>query len=149
MPNTLSDWAPVGEMLSLIESFQEDYLRSERGWTGVICCFLLFIVVFFSLLLHMKGAFRSSGNPELGLLFFLIPGAVASFISPRRRLLRPLVGAIMAAPMCLVLMRLFFYSERSFWQELAWLFSAVFWCALGALCFLFVTTVLKLKRREP
>lgn len=123
-------------------------MRSERGWTGVICCFLLFIVVFFSLLLHMKGAFRASGAPELGLLFFLIPGVVASFISPRRRLLRPLVGAILAAPLCMVLMRLFFYSERSFWQELAWLFSAVFWCALGALCFLFVTTLLRLKNRD-
>jgi Putative inner membrane protein of Enterobacteriaceae. len=139
---------PMGEMLSLIESFQEDYLRSERGWTGAICCFLLFIVVFFSLMLHMKGAFRASGNPELGLLFFLIPGAVASFISTKRRVLVPLVGAILAAPMCQLIMRLFFYSERSFWQELAWLFSAVFWCALGALCFLFVTALLKLKRHD-
>jgi hypothetical protein len=27
------------------------------------------------------------------------------------------------------------FVTRSFWQELAWLLSAVFWCALGALCF--------------
>ena len=122
-------------------------MKSERGWAGVICCFLLFIVVFFSLILNVKGAFRASGSPELGLLFFIIPGVVSSFLSSRRRVLRPLVGAILAAPLCLVLMRLFFSSDRSFWQELAWLFSAVFWCALGALCYLFISSLLHDKRR--
>lgn len=122
-------------------------MKSERGWAGVICCFLLFIVVFFSLVLHVKGAFRASGSPELGLLFFIIPGVVSSFLSSRRRVLRPLVGAILAAPLCLLLMRLFFSSDRSFWQELAWLFSAVFWCALGALCYLFISSLLHDKRR--
>lgn len=123
-------------------------MKTERGWVGVICCFILFIVVFCSLVLHMKGAFRSSGTPELGLLFFLIPGVVSSFISSRRRVLRPLLGAILAAPLCLMLTRIFFVSDRSMWQELAWLFSAIFWCALGALCFLFVSTLLGDKRRE-
>lgn len=122
-------------------------MKSERGWAGVICCFLLFIVVFFSLILNVKGAFRAGGSPELGLLFFIIPGVVSSFLSSRRRVLRPLVGAILAAPLCLVLMRFFFSSNRSFWQELAWLFSAVFWCALGALCYLFISSLLHDKRR--
>ena len=85
-------------------------MKSERSWAGIICGFVLFIVVCLSLLLHMKGAFRASGNPELGLLFFLLPGAAASCLSPGRRVLRPLLGAILA----------------------------VFWCALGALCFLFI-----------
>ncbi len=49
-------------------------MKSERSWAGIICGFVLFIVVCLSLLLHMKGAFRASGNPELGLLFFLLPG---------------------------------------------------------------------------
>ncbi|MDU6088979.1 MAG: inner membrane protein YbjM, partial [Klebsiella pneumoniae] len=43
-------------------------MKSERSWAGIICGFVLFIVVCLSLLLHMKGAFRASGNPELGLL---------------------------------------------------------------------------------
>ena len=47
-------------------------MKSERSWAGIICGFVLFIVVCLSLLLHMKGAFRGSGNPELGLLFFLL-----------------------------------------------------------------------------
>lgn len=122
-------------------------MKSERGWAGVVCCFLLFIIVYLDLSMKMQGAFRTSGNPELGLLFFILPGAVASFLSSRRRVLRPLLGAILAAPLCLVVMRLFFTSYRSVWQELAWLFSAVFWCALGALCFLFISSLLEGKRR--
>ncbi|PZX78533.1 hypothetical protein DMT38_14845 [Klebsiella variicola] len=113
-------------------------MKSERSWAGIICGFVLFIVVCLSLLLHMKGAFRASGNPELGLLFFLLPGAAASCLSPGQRVLRPLLGAMLAAPVCMVTMRLFFVTHRTFWQEMAWVLSAVFWCALGALCFLFI-----------
>jgi hypothetical protein len=57
-------------------------VKSERAWAGIICGFFLFIVVCLSLLLHMKGAFRATGHPELGLLFFLLPGAAASCLSP-------------------------------------------------------------------
>jgi hypothetical protein len=96
----------------------------------------------------MKGVLRQTGNPELGLLFFLLPGAVASCLSPGRRVVRPLIGAMLATPVCLLVMRMFFVSQRSFWQELAWLFSAVFWCALGALCFLFICVWLDARRRH-
>ena len=123
-------------------------MKSERTWAGIICGFFLFIVVCLSLLLHMKGVFRATGNPELGLLFFLLPGAAASCLSPGQRVIRPLIGAMLAAPVCLVVMRLFFVTQRSFWQELAWLFSAVFWCALGALCFLFICAWLDTRRRH-
>ena len=109
-------------------------MKSERSWAGIICGFVLFIVVCLSLLLHMKGAFRASGNPELGLLFFYCRGGGELSLSGRR-VLRPLLGAILAAPVCMVTMRLFFVTHRTFWQEMAWVLSAVFWCALGALCF--------------
>jgi hypothetical protein len=109
-------------------------VKSERAWAGIICGFFLFIVVCLSLLLHMKGAFRATGHPELGCSSFC-SRCGGQLLSPGQRVLRPLIGAMLAAPVCLVVMRLFFVTERSFWQELAWLFSAVFWCALGALCF--------------
>ncbi|MCS2158399.1 inner membrane protein YbjM [Scandinavium sp. H11S7] len=121
-------------------------MRSERGWAGVICCFVLFIVVCLFLLLNMKGAFRASGHPELGLLFFVVPGAVASFMSSQQRVLLPLLGAILATPVCLIVMRVWIFSDRSFWQELAWMCSAVFWCALGALCFLFISGLFVARR---
>lgn len=106
-------------------------MKHKQRWAGAICCFVLFIVVCLFLATHMKGAFRAAGHPEIGLLFFILPGAVASFFSQRREVLKPLFGAMLAAPCSMLIMRLFFSPTRSFWQELAWLLSAVFWCALG------------------
>ncbi|MCM7884840.1 inner membrane protein YbjM [Enterobacter sichuanensis] len=96
-----------------------------------------------ALAFNVKGAFRAAGHPELGLLFFTLPGAAASFLSRKGEVVKPLIGAMLAAPLCLLLMRLLYVPTRSFWQELAWLLSAVFWCALGALCYLFVCSLLK------
>ncbi|MBV8044346.1 inner membrane protein YbjM [Pluralibacter sp.] len=121
-------------------------MKTERGWAGVICCFVLFIIVCLFLTLRIGDAFRTSGHSELGLLFFVIPGVIASVISPKRRLMLPLLGAVLAMPVCLLLMRLGLVSTRSFWQELAWLFSAVFWCGLGALFWQFIRVIAGEKR---
>ncbi len=53
-------------------------MKHKQRWAGAICCFVLFIVVCLFLATHMKGAFRAAGHPEIGLLFFILPGAVAS-----------------------------------------------------------------------
>jgi Putative inner membrane protein of Enterobacteriaceae. len=132
----------------LIEKSQEDSLNITRNWAGVVSCFLLFIAVCVSLAFNVKGAFRASGHPELGLLFFTLPGAAASFLSRGGEVVKPLLGAILAAPLCLLLLRLVFVTSRSLWQELAWLLSGVFWCALGALCFLFVRSLLHRRRHK-
>ncbi|HAT1611122.1 TPA: hypothetical protein I8Y12_002743 [Raoultella planticola] len=123
-------------------------MKSERAWVGITCGFFLFIVVCLSLLLHMKGVLRATGNPEVGLLYFLLPGAATSCLSPGQRVIQPLVGAILATPVCLLIMRIFFAAQRTFWQQLAWLFSAVFWYALGALCFLFICAWLDTRRNH-
>ena len=65
-------------------------MKHKQRWAGAICCFVLFIVVCLFLATHMKGAFRAAGHPEIGLLFFILPGAVASFFSHRREVLKPL-----------------------------------------------------------
>lgn len=122
-------------------------MKYKHGWVGAVCCFVLFVVVCLFLTMNMKGAFRAAGHPEMGLLFFTLPGAVASFCSHRREVIKPLLGAMLAAPCCLLLTRLFFTSTRSLWQEMAWLFSAVFWCALGALCFLFISSLFRPRQR--
>lgn len=49
-------------------------MKSERSWAGIICGFVLFIVVCLSLLLHMKGAFRASGNPSWACSSFCCQG---------------------------------------------------------------------------
>ena len=120
----------------------------KRNWAGVISCFLLFTVVCMSLAFNVKGAFRASGHPELGVLFCTLPGAAARFLSRTGAGVKPLLGAMLAAPLCLLMMRLLYISTRSFWQELAWLMSAVFWCALGALCYLFVRSLLHNRRHH-
>ena len=109
-------------------------MKHKQSWASAVCCFVLFIVVCLSLTLNVKGAFRAAGHPEVGLLFLSYPVLQQAF-SHRREVLKPLLGAMLAAPCCLLLMRFRFMPTRSLWQELAWLFSAVFWCALGALCF--------------
>ena len=123
-------------------------MNIKRNWAGVVSCFLLFTVVCMSLAFNVKGAFRASGHPELGLLFFILPGAVASFLSRKGEVVKPLLGAMLAAPLCLLMMRLMYVPSRSVWQELAWLLSGVFWCALGALCFLFVRSLLDRRKRH-
>lgn len=110
----------------------------KRNWPGVVCCFLLFTTVCLCLAFSVNGGLIATRHPELGLLLFILPGAVASSLSRGGEVVRPLLGAILAAPFCLLIMRLFIVTSRTFLQELAWLLSGIFWCALGALVFLFV-----------
>ncbi len=102
-------------------------MKHKQRWAGAICCFVLFIgVVCLFLATHMKGAFRAAGHPEIGLLFFILPGAVASFFSQRREVLETSIWRNAGGTCPMLIMRLFFSPTRSFWQELAWLLSAVF-----------------------
>lgn len=79
--------------------------------------------------------------------YFHSSGAVASFFSQRRSpetsVWRNAGGTLFDAHYAAV-----FSPTRSFWQELAWLLSAVFWCALGALCFLFISSLFKPQHRK-
>ncbi|HKS33511.1 MAG TPA: inner membrane protein YbjM [Enterobacteriaceae bacterium] len=120
-------------------------MNSGRVWVGETCCFILFLTLCILLVLNMKCSAVTVGDPDIGLLFFTLPGAIASYVSRPSRVLRPLLGAVVAAACSLLLIRLFFTTPRSFWQDLAWLFSAVFWCGLGAL---FISAILHGKRRR-
>lgn len=112
---------------------------SRQRWIGIMSCFILFILVFISQKLPVRsGQFDSGPGAELGLLFFLAPGIIASFFSGREQLVKPLLGALLAMPICLLVVRIGMTPGRPFWQELAWICSAVFWCAVGALsCLMF------------
>lgn len=113
--------------------------RGGQRWLGIICCFVFFILVFLSLRLHVAGRFIATGDPELGMLFFVLPGAAASFFAKEYKVVGPLVGAMLALPVCLVIVHTALAPARAFWQEIAWLCSAVFWTSLGSLCFLLFT----------
>ncbi|WP_435929673.1 inner membrane protein YbjM [Dryocola sp. BD613] len=113
------------------------YRRGQR-WLGIICCFVLFILVFLSLHLCAPGRFITASHMELGCLFFVLPGAIASLLVKDGKVMGPLTGALLALPLCLVLAHTILTPVRSFWQEMAWLFSAVFWTSLGSLSLLLV-----------
>ncbi|MEH0834963.1 inner membrane protein YbjM [Pectobacterium cacticida] len=105
-----------------------------RKWVGAACCFLLFIAVFLSQKITVSDVetnIELRGSPEM--LLFLLPGVVACCLSARGRLIYPLFGALTAMPVCLLILHFWTSPMRSFWQELAYVMSAVFWCVLGAL----------------
>lgn len=113
-------------------------------WPGTVCCFILFLVVFILHKLSVTGYHPVQQHLDLGMLCFILPGMIASFFSRGDRLFKPLLGAILAAPICLILVFVTAIPERSLIQEVAWLFGAVFWCGLGALCHMFARRLLKL-----
>ena len=124
-------------------------MRSDRGWPGIICCFMLFIAVCVFLLLNKDvEIIRSPGQRELGLLLFIVPGLFSALMIGGQTVFRTVVGALLAVPICLLLIRSVIEIPRSVWQELAWLSSAVFWSALGTLCFHFVRMVLVKRGRN-
>ncbi len=119
-------------------------MKRAHVWPGTVCCFILFMVVFILHKLSATGYSPVQKHLDLGMLCFILPGMIASFFSRDDRLFKPLLGAILAAPVCLLLLFTLTTPERSLLQEVAWLFGAVFWCGLGALCHLFARKLLKL-----
>ncbi|CCJ83695.1 inner membrane protein YbjM [Cronobacter dublinensis] len=115
--------------------------RHSRAATA--CCFILFLAVFIAQKRVLNSFTPLTGSMDLGILFFILPGALAGVFARRGRELKPLLGALVAAPVCLVLLHLWGGAGRSFWQELAWIFSALFWCSFGSLCWLFLLTLLR------
>lgn len=104
---------------------------------------------------QQTGLFGSTDHEhhgETGLLLFVIPGAIASYLSSRKRLLCPLLGALYALPLCLLIRHFWLTPSSSFWQELAYATSAVFWCVFGAMLMLFalglLQTLQQLHRRQ-
>lgn len=123
------------------------YRRGQRC-LGIICCFALFILVFLSLHLHVAERLLTIGHLELGLLFFILPGGIASLLSTEDQIVGPLLGAVLALPLCMVIVHTLFIPTRTFWQEFAWLCGAVFWSSLGSLCFLLVNMLRKRRMDE-
>lgn len=117
---------------------REANMGSNKGCVGATCCFLLFTVVFLSQKMDVFSATETGFRGEPGMLLFLLPGIVASGLSARGRLRYPFLGALMAMPLCLIILHFWRTPMNAFWQELAYVMSAVFWSLMGALGFLFV-----------
>ncbi len=82
-------------------------MKHKQHSAGAICCFLpLHCGVPFSGDAHER-RFWAAGHPEIGLLFWFLEQLPVS--SQRREVfLKPLFGAMLAAPCSMLIMRLFF-----------------------------------------
>lgn len=113
---------------------------------GVVCCFLLFILMFVLCRFILSYGYSLRGHINPGLLIFILPGVIASLLSPYGRVSQPLFGALLAVIPCMLMIQLWCIQESSLWQDLAFMFGAVFWSTLGALGTLFVLARLKRRR---
>ncbi|MGL5386957.1 MAG: inner membrane protein YbjM [Serratia sp. (in: enterobacteria)] len=113
-----------------------------RYWVGIFSCFLLFSLVFLVQKSGTVGVTESEHHGETGLLLFILPGFIASYLSSKQRILCPLLGALCAVPLCLIIRHFWLTPGHSFWQELAYAVSAVFWCVLGGMLYLLMRAMI-------
>lgn len=114
----------------------------EMAWRGIIPCCLLYCLVFLAVRYEMILDNPLYNEPRLGLLCFVIPGLVAGIVSKEAPLTLALAGALLATPFALLLLNLDYFATRdSFFQEVAFVASAVFWCGLGGLLVMLWRTI--------
>ncbi|MBP2170566.1 hypothetical protein J2125_003758 [Erwinia toletana] len=101
--------------------------------SGVLTCVMLFCAVF--IIVRFGMAVDSPGEIRVqpGMLLFILPGVLAGVTAREAPLSVALGGALLSIPLCLLLSHTRFIVAASFWQELAWYASALFWCGSGAL----------------
>jgi len=101
--------------------------------SGVMMCIMLYCAVF--IIARYSMAIESPGETHVqpGLLLFIFPGVLAGLYSKEAPLSVALCGAILATPICLLLLHSRFVVHAGFWQEFAWYASALFWCGSGTL----------------
>ncbi|PVZ77822.1 hypothetical protein C9426_35395 [Serratia sp. S1B] len=116
-------------------------MANYRYWLGVFSSFLLFSLVFFSQKSVVNHYSAAGHQGEFGLLLFVIPGLIASYLSIKKCILCPLLGALIALPLCLIIRHFGLLPGYSLWQELAYAVSAVVWCVLGAMLYLFIRMI--------
>lgn len=131
---------PFG-VLNVMEKQRRTTLLFKRSWEGGLFCFILFILAFVIHNLFLTDSAPASGKMDPGMLCFIIPGVLGSLCSRRARFLAPVVGALVAVPVCLLLINFWEQDDAGLVQELAWLSGAVFWNALGALSVLFTISL--------
>ncbi|WLS77640.1 inner membrane protein YbjM [Erwinia pyri] len=111
-------------------------------WTGVIVCFVLYCLVFVAVRFEMNVETLIHSEPRLGLLIFVVPGAIAALTSKEAPLTVALAGAFLATPVVLIALHFSLAARGSLLQEFAFTTSAAFWCGSGALVVMLSRTLL-------
>ncbi|MFP1728356.1 inner membrane protein YbjM [Lonsdalea quercina] len=119
-------------------------MANNKGWIGIISCLVLFTLVFLSQkMMSFKVTTVQGSNGEPGMLLFLLPGIISSYLTGCDRMRYTLIGSLIAVPLCLWLLRSGHASCGSFWQDLAYVVVSVFWTLLGGLLVLFLRAVVR------
>ncbi|WP_075181232.1 inner membrane protein YbjM [Pantoea sp. 1.19] len=118
------------------------------SWNALLVGTLVYAAVFIVIRQFMTLQTDPDSVMRLGLLLFALPGAVTALMSRENPLTLALLGALLATPVCLAITHMPFFSAQGFWQEMAWLSSAMFWCVMGALTTMLWRELLWLHRQR-
>lgn len=108
----------------------------------------LFIIVFISLKGHVITVNRIIPQSDLCMLLYLLPGMIACLLSRGENFIALFLSSVISVPLCLLIRHYFLIEIRSYWQEIAYLISAVFWSMLGVMFVLLYQVWGKQSRRH-
>jgi hypothetical protein len=94
---------------------------------------VLFVFVFISLKGHVIPVNKVIPQEDFCMLLYLLPGIIACLVSRGEHFVALFLGSVICIPLCLLIRHYFLFEIRSYWEELAYLTSAVFWSMLGVM----------------
>ncbi|HBI08289.1 inner membrane protein YbjM [Erwinia persicina] len=115
-------------------------------WTGLIACSALYGAIYIAVRYPLPAGY--SGHAQLGLLLFVLPGALAALTSREAPLTVMTVAIALASPPCLLLMQSDGFNSVGLGQEIAFIASAVFWCGSGTLAVMLWRTLMEMHQQQ-
>ncbi|MBD8163156.1 inner membrane protein YbjM [Erwinia persicina] len=115
-------------------------------WSGLIACSVLYGAIYIAVRFPLPAGY--SGHAQLGLLLFVLPGALAALTSRDAPLTAMAVAIALASPPCLLLMQSDGFNRLGLGQEIAFIASAVFWCGSGTLTVMLWRTLMEMHQQQ-
>ena len=116
------------------------------SWSGVIACSSLYGLLF--LIIRYLMAIGGISHVQFGLLLFILPGALAAWVSKDAPFTVLLLAILLASPPCLALMQLTVFHSVGLGQEIAIITSAVVWCSSGTLAMMLCRTLAEIYQQQ-
>lgn len=115
-------------------------------WPGLIACSVLYGAIYIAVRYPLPADYV--GHAQLGLLLFVLPGALAALTSKEAPLTAMVVAIALASPPCLLLMQSDRFNSLGLGQEIAFITSAVFWCGSGTLLVMLWRTLMEIHQQQ-
>ncbi len=116
------------------------------SWPGLVACSILYGAIYIAVRFPLPVGYV--GHAQLGLLLFLLPGALAALTSKEAPLTAMVMAIALASAPCLALMQLSAFHHLELVQEVAFIASAVFWCGSGTLVVMLGRTLLEMRHQQ-